>query len=246
MFKKQKRRYKCLKLFYSVENRIIEQKKVLDFFYNILKRLNEDFSNNFDGGIELNYGQKKWVNSKKYLSNPLNKLNFTDEITFFCFNQLNDGYLIIESSSSKGCHEISLQFGIELDLVSDKSLVRLFLKSCPISFQYGYILNLTEDYDFITERKKRKGLFKGGFEVTKEDIYWQKNIKKTNSGYIKKLYRFNILNNSHLSNKSFIEMNKKGVGDFTKYDENITFWRLDEKEYEIGATIISNSGLVLI
>jgi len=113
---------------------------------------------------------------------------------------------------------------------SDFDELRLFdfLKKISIyyPFDYGYVAELDEKYDFNSERKLKKGLFSISSEVTQEDIDWQINLVLTKSGYIKSFYPLNFMNSSQIRQESVKALLNEGLAKTKEFNERITVLEL--------------------
>ena len=107
-----------------------------------------------------------------------------------------------------------------------------FFKGLYVFFQYdyGYVVELAENFDFGTERKVKKKLF--GYEVSVEKIdnIWRFHSVGINHGFLKNIYPVNILNKSHISQSIVSQCLTEKIGELEQINDNVSLWLLNDHE----------------
>tara|TARA_R110002051_G_C8616887_1_gene482717 strand:+ start:61 stop:813 length:753 start_codon:yes stop_codon:yes gene_type:complete len=100
-----------------------------------------------------------------------------------------------------------------------------------LDFDYGYTTQLDSDFDSLTERKIKKGLFSSSVRILAKDHIWTSNKIDILNGTIKNLYPINYINESHLTNSE----QKKIIPEFgtlSKVNNRIYKWNLTDLDIE--------------
>ncbi|MFY7669460.1 hypothetical protein ACOSP6_00095 [Tenacibaculum sp. MEBiC06402] len=131
-----------------------------------------------------------------------------------------------ENSSINISIQIATDFA-DLNMIelTTKNLITFF------DFEYGYITKVPSNYDSLTERKIKKGLFSTSIDVNETDHAWTFHSIGILDGFIKRLYPVNYLNKSHLSDLTTKELTLK-YGIIENISDNICKWTLNSEEFE--------------
>lgn len=131
-----------------------------------------------------------------------------------------------ENSSINISIQIATDFA-DLNMIelTTKNLITFF------DFEYGYITKVPSNYDSLTERKIKKGLFSTSIDVNKTDYAWTFHSIGILDGFIKRLYPVNYLNKSHLLDLTTKELTLK-YGIIENISDNICKWTLNSEEIE--------------
>jgi hypothetical protein len=119
---------------------------------------------------------------------------------------------------------ISTQFA---ELIAIEEITEKLITS--FDFEYGYITKLPSNYDDLTERKMKRGLFSSGVQIKASDKVWIFHSVGLREGYIKRLYPINYLNQSHLANSETKEV-MQTYGVLESISDTISKWSLSSAE----------------
>ena len=131
-----------------------------------------------------------------------------------------------EKSTIDFCLQISTKYCDENSVLE---LNKILIEG--LSSDYGYTTKLNSNYDSLTERKIKKGLFSTSVNILEKDHIWTSTKINILNGTLKNLYPINYLNESHLSNPE----QKKIISEFGNLSEvnnRICKWSLTDLEIE--------------
>ncbi|TGV02132.1 hypothetical protein [Flavivirga rizhaonensis] len=233
---KKKQSYKVIKL-HKIVN--IEQGKnirihdiigcCLELFYSTQLSYPNDY--------EINYGQKEWK-TKKSFDNGISKIKEFDISDFaatfsesLSYLSIGNDILNVDESSIPDKSMVSVEIALPSSSI-DIDKMTSFFKDLYAFFQYeyGYVVELTEDFSFTTERKIKKKLFGHEVSVEKIDKIWQFHSVGINHGYLKKVYSINILNKSHSIQPIISQCLADKIGSLKQVNNNLSLWLLNDHE----------------
>ena len=198
--KKDKPRYQIIKLFKIVNISVATSFHMHKCINKCLDFMNESLSG-YPDRYEMDYGQKSW-NSKKAFDRAISKISNNNIIVLMSYyNSFHSGLIISNNILNYHIHPNKSSIEIQIAINSSSFALdstTLFLRHLYDVYQYdyGYIVELTEDYDFGSERKIKQGLLETKVEIREIDNIWQFHMLGVKHGYIKNLYHFNIINSS--------------------------------------------------
>ncbi|UZJ64012.1 hypothetical protein OKW96_16590 [Sphingobacterium sp. KU25419] len=235
VFKGKTRNYKVIKAFKKVDLKQALEIDMLDIISFVQKEIDSLGGKGFDY-YELNYGAQKISNYNQLLKVIKRK---NDIFQILATDEINSNVLLIDNqvlNSKANVKEGLITFHFALDLtLFNVEFVQGFLISLYklVDFDYAYLVDLDSNYDITTERKFKKGIFGINAEVNEEDIKWNQNAWKIKEGFLKKVYLFNVLNNSQLNNNAMQFLISSKVGELKNLNENLSIWtiRSDELPY---------------
>lgn len=201
----------------------------IDFIQTVLS--------NYPDRYEINYGMEKWKSKKKF-EDQLHKIQQTDifHLSAFFKNsksliRITNNMLNIQEISLPNKSFVNLTIAVPRSEIYSKNMDYFLLNMYDLfHYKYGYIFELTDEYDFVTERKMKRNLF-GQETVIKEiDLTWQFHSIGINYGYLKNIYPVNIFNDSHISQPLVKQLLLEKIGNIKRLNGYLNFWTLNEKE----------------
>lgn len=233
---RKKQLYKVVKL-YKIVN--IEQAKrnnthniikcCLDLVYSLLSKYPDNY--------EINYGKKQWKSKKGFESGILKvkeykifdfSASFSQSKSYIC---MGNSILNVIETSIPNKSVIDIEIAIPSSS-SDTDKIMSFLEHLFtfFSYDYGYIVELADNFDFSTERKIKKKLF--GYEVTIEEIdkIWRFHSVGINHGFLKNIYPVNVLNKSQISQTIINECLDDQLGNLKEINKQLSIWLLNDTE----------------
>ena len=240
----KKEKILCIKLYKVVTLEMTKMHKTKDLIYTLF----EYFSTNFDLTFEyfdVNYGFKEFRTNRGF-SNYLEKVDdsilsyisminknenivFTVNLPFRNYlkgkePQLSDIYF-----KFKFCNYPFENFKI-VDLVNT-----LIIKE---QLDYGYFFE-TDNLNYL-DWEYKSSLFKKdiGFEL---NVLWNRHLVGINYGYLKKLYKYNFINESQMNQPIVKKSFNQKIGKFERVNENITLWQLDDQEFKIASNFFKST-----
>lgn len=195
--------------------------------------------------IEVNYGYKSWKTLSGYIKGVA-KIANKDLTCLMAYNK--DNSLIIDISNSLMNLDypptyglIDLQVAISEEFYKEKDFINFINEYSEIlNFDYGYII-----------KSNKSGLFNEG---NKKSIFRNKSYNLPNfrfysigvkEGFIKKLYKLNILNDSHVEQPIIKQLIAEGIGDLEKLNNDIFIWRLNDQDFKVANDKLNNSKYVI-
>lgn len=235
--KKQQLYYKVLKCYKIVDIDIARKIAIHDLIKYCNEFLYQTVSK-YPDVYEINFGQKQWK-SKKGFQNAITKVKGQEIFDFTGFYNESKSSVYIDNnilniqSSIPDKSMVSLELAIPSLTIDNNKLV-LFFKNLfeYLEFEYGYIIELTENYDFGTERKVKKRLF--GYETTIEEIdtIWRFHSIGINHGFVKNIYPVNILNKSQIAQPTIRKYLNDKIGVFEQINDQLSLWFLNKNQLE--------------
>ena len=122
------------------------------------------------------------------------------------------------------CFQISSDF---LTQDTTEQIAEQFLTA--FHFDYGYITKMPANFDALTERKIKRGLFSTGVEINERDHVWTQHSVGILEGYIKQIYAVNYLNQSQ-RNKPEIKDVIPEYGTLESISDTWVKWTLNPDE----------------
>ena len=232
--KKEKNVYSVIKLFKIADYKFAQEFDSHEFIINTISFINNEFETIFND-FSLNYGLKDWKTFKG-LKNGIEKYPNLEIVNSLCINDLNNIFIFTNfllnlktNIPEKGAIEINISVNYEK---FDVNKIILYLKRYSL-FDYGYITELTSDYDFSSETKIKKGFFGHSIINDKYGAIWSNHKYAMEKGFLRKIYPYNLLNQSHLKQEIMQKLMQNNVGTFQKINNIITMWILNEEEIKI-------------
>ncbi|BDS11948.1 hypothetical protein [Aureispira anguillae] len=233
--KKKVKKYRVLKLFKICtldQSLSLSTYRIIDNIFSLLESISEDKLSY----LELNYGQKTWKNIVAYKKYSINKTKL-NVVSFLAVNNDKSQFVSISNpllnfkEKSPEYGKVSIVISIEDNFFKSKIMEDFIMEIYNLfSFNYGYIVNLDEGYDWITERKIKKGLFTEEISIEAEDTIWQLYSMGIIDGYFKKIYPINFINQNQV--RILKEINIEDIGDQQILNEHISMISLDENEIQ--------------
>lgn len=195
--------------------------------------------------FSINYSRRTW-SSMPGLLKELDRLG--GENVCFVYAGLSKGQSkssIVITNALNNYIEKPLTSEIELHLIFDFDRydtigLTTFLTGIFefIQYDYGYGLTLREDFDLIRESKPN--------QIDYAEIkYWRNNIKRVNSGDLRKLYPINVLNQAHSKQPVISSLIASGNGKVMDLPGERFLWLFDENSIQMAKTELRKSGLLI-
>lgn len=247
----KKKVFRIIKLFKIVDYQKaqeIEAHEIISKYIELMNLVLKEYPDHY----EINYGQKQWRSKTAFYKN-LSKIDNSrivhsivmDSKTKSYFSY-NNSILDIDKDIMPEKAILSIELVLKLELMSTE-LLKSFISTLYFTFnyEYGYSLDLPENYDFGTERKMKKTLF--GYKSTSNsfDKVWRFHSVGIKRGFIKDIYPVNIINSSHLSQDIFKTCMSLNIGKFEEMNENIWLWTLNDEQLSRAYEIFNNSYLII-
>lgn len=238
--KKRSEQYDILKLYKVVsleEANSFKTKDCIDFCIGFFEKYLKmpDF-------FDLNYGFKTWKSYNKY-KEYIKKNENQEIVNLSAFDLNTESTFTISNNllnSNKDFSYIEISIAINTPFLGLISKSDFIVKLCEdYKIDYGYGLTLDSNFDFVTEKKIKKSIFGSSLStsISKEDVIWHNKAIELNKGLIKKIYPYNILNQSQLSSNEVNQYLNNGIGKIIAINENMSIWHLNENEYaKIGSS----------
>lgn len=249
MFKKNK--YKVVKFYKIVD---LKQSKDLNIHKIIDETLLFIFSNygKYPNDLEINYGKKTWK-SKERFDIAIAKMNQSKIFNFIASFQNSESYVIIGNSilniikshiPKKSITRVELVIpssSVDNDVIISyaNTLYNFF------QFDYAYILELTDNYDFHTERKKKRGFFGSKVKTNEIERTWNFHSVGVNYGFVKNIYPINFLNKSQINQPIISKCLKEKIGYIKSFNDTIDVWFLNENEINLVLNYFRDSKYVI-
>ena len=231
------RKYKVMKLFKIAnlnEAFLFDFKKCTTECLEYIKSRQGSYPNSF----EVNYGKMLWK-SKEGFMRGISIIENKDLVILMANYSNCSSYLKIENAILNFTlpplqSSIIIEIAIESVYFDDDSLL-IFLKKIYnyLHYDYGYITELDESYDFETERKINKTLFGSEIKIEEADHTWRFHMLGIKEGYIKQLHLTNLINKSQLEQPVIGRLLQNKVGQLNQINENITLWSLNPSQFEL-------------
>lgn len=142
---------------------------------------------------------------------------------------------------------IDIELAIEAELVKDNDIKKLLNDLYDVfSFDYGYIIELDDRYDFHTEAKINKGLLGSRTNNLDLDRQWIFHSVGVNEGYIKKLYKYNLLNHSQINQPIIKSLIERNIGKVEELNNGLKIWSLSDADFRVANEELNDSKYVII
>lgn len=235
---KKKQLYKVIKLHKIVD---IEQGKnikihdIIECCLDLLHSTQQSYPNDY----EINYGQKEWK-TKKGFDNAIAKIKRTNIAILMASFSKSSTYFIVSNnilnvveSSIPNKSKVSVEIVLPSSSVDINEMISFFKDLYAFfQYEYGYVVELTEDFSFITERKKKKKLFGNEVSVQEIDKVWRFHSVGINYGFLKNIYPVNILNKSHITQPIINQCLTDKIGSLKQINKNLSLWLLNDHELD--------------
>lgn len=250
-FNKNRKVYTVIKMLKVVN---FEQSKQFNLkkCYKLCSEFFEDNIGAFPNSNSINYQNKTWKTYKGFLKGISNKKDSDIVWLYSGFNDEKDQNVFTITNTLMNFENppdgdiIEVTISIDSAKVNSERILKFFKEIYVIlNFDYAFTLELDERYDFAYERKIKRKLFSISVESKEIDVTWKTSQIGIQEGFIKKLYKFNIINNSHLQQPVIKELIKQCIGNLEKLNDKLTIWRLDNDQFEIAKERLNNSKYVI-
>lgn len=233
---KKKQWYKVIKLYKIVDieqGKSIKTHDIITYCLELFHSTQQGYPSNY----EINYGQKEWK-TKKGFDKGIAKVDAENIADFAAFLSeslsclsIGNNILNIVESSIPDKSIISIEIALP-SLSIDVNKMKSFFKDLYAFFQYdyGYVVELAENFDFGTERKIKKKLFGHEVSVEKSDKIWRFHSVGFNHGFLKNIYPLNILNESHITQPIISQCLTDKIGSLEQINDNLSLWFLNDHE----------------
>lgn len=249
MFFKSKKSvdYKVIKLYKVVDVLAAEKFHLKNFTLNLLDYLENELGL-VHNKYEFNYNG--WRDKKSFEDNikkmPDNRIvcvsiaDKNDKSSITIENQL----LNFNTPPEFGL--INLELAITKSIYIHETVINFLKENYSLfPFDYGYLTQLNSKYDFTTEKRIKATILGGQLSVGEIDRAWQFHSIGVSYGYLKKIYKSNFLNNSHLNSPLIKNIIQDGIGTFTPINEKITLWSLDDSDMQIATERCIKAGKLI-
>lgn len=245
MFLKNKE-YSVIKLFKIVDIDQAEEFCTQKYILDTVLYLNEEFVINFNHYL-LNFGHKEWKTFNGF-KKGMRKFAQTEVIDLLLTNDKRNvfsfsNFLLNLETNAPENGVIEIIISIEKEMFNLNKLNN-FLISNDL-FDYGYITELSTNYDFNSETKIKKGLFSQSITTDEYSVIWSQHKYAMIKGFLRKIYSYNFLNYEHCELDIIKKLKHEKIGEFTKINNNLTAWTLNEKEKEIAIKAFKNTKYLL-
>ncbi len=101
-------------------------------------------------------------------------------------------------SDTSSCAFVELVFwyGASQFAVDLPHLTKIIANAFPIN--YGYVLDLPDNYDVMMEMPIKKGIFGTSVSTNSKQYKWHQSVGRITEGGVRDLYRYNLLNPSQV------------------------------------------------
>lgn len=250
-FKKERKKYIVIKLFKVVN---FEQSKTFPMkeCFKLFSMFFKDNIGTFPNSTSINYQSKSWKSYNGFLKGVLNKKDSDIVWLYSGFNDEKNQNLFTISNTMMNYNRqpekqtIVINISIDYKRVDVKDILRFLNNIYTIfNFDYGYRLFLKDNFYFHTERKKTTWYKKEHHFLKDLDRQWSVYNIGVIEGFIKKVYKFNILNDSHLSQPVIQSLIGSGVGEIQSLNDKLSIWHLSEDDYKKASQQLNQSKYVI-
>ncbi len=248
LFKKNKKCFSVIKLF-----RIVDYSEAMNFdsktfIFETLLDLNKEFHLLFDDYC-LNFGYKNWKTLNGF-QKGLKDFPNSEIVDILCINDVSEifeftNFIINLEKNIPPKGVVEIKFSINNRVFNIEKIIK-YLKRNEI-FDYGYIVELSSDFDMSTESKIKKGLFGLSYSIKPNKIraIWETHKYSMIKGFLCEIYPINFINQSHLEQEIIKKLKREEIGQFQKINSNLTKWSLNEKEIVIAKKEFKNTKYLL-
>jgi hypothetical protein len=233
---RKKKLYTVIKLFRIVnieEAKKLELKEIITCCLDFIFLTNSLYPDNY----VINFGKKSWKTNKGFLAalSNIKAEDLTLLTAYFsnnrsCLDFRNSIVNIIPSAiPEKAMVDIQISI-LSSSIVLDQMILFFNKMQECFSYDYGYALELDENYDFNKERKIKKGLFSQITAVERIDSIWRFHGVGILYGFVKNIYPLNILNISQINQPIINKCIQEKIGKFEWLGENLGLWILNDIE----------------
>lgn len=228
--------YNVLKFFKIVD---LDEASKINIHEIVLHSLGLIFTVNssYPSSYEINFGEKQW-RSKTGFDKAISKMKGEDIFDFTAlFSEskssihYDNNILNVVSSSVPNKSMVSIEIAVPKLSIDYKQLMSFFSSLYNIfQYDYGYVVELSEDYDFGTERKIKKKLFDQEITIEEVDKIWRFHSVGINYGFLKDIYLINIFNKTQISQPIINKCFKEKIGKLEQINDDVSLWLLTNKE----------------
>lgn len=127
--------------------------------------------------------------------------------------------------------KVSVEIALPSSIIDLNKMESFFKKLYDyFQYEYGYVVGLPEDFNFITERKIKNSFFSNSSSFKEIDRIWRFHSVGVNYGYLKNIYPLNILNKSHISQPIIRKCIDNNIGRIKQINDYLNFWYLKNDE----------------
>lgn len=182
--------------------------------------------------VEVNYGSRVYHSVKDFFADS----DFHQAIDVESIHLLSQGRgeLYLSYNPIENC-SFGSKYLLELvvhsyDMASKAlnkqiSLIQEFAQSGV--WDYGYAYKYESGYDIFTEEREKRGLFSSTTTVSQNVLERRKKMKEIKSGYLPKLYPYNILNNSQKDS----ELISSIIGEWFSINSDLSFFKMEANAF---------------
>ncbi len=194
--------------------------------------------------IEINYGEKRWQTYAGFYQG-VNKIENRD-LTSLMLSSKNNSFFLNISNSLTNINNpppygvIDIQIIILEDFFIESTIKNFIsLSSSILEFDYGYIFTTNDNKTF-----EEKNLFFSQRRATNVNfLFYSLGVHE---GYIKKVYKYNFINRSHLKQPIIKKLITDKIGNITMLNNNLFIWKLTNDEYVEATKRLNNSKFVIV
>lgn len=233
-FRKNRIENWIIKLFKISDNKIAEQFDMESCILSTIDSISQktelkatDFDINYKDSRKTLNGFKTALAKQNEIVYSFVGFNTDKTNTYFT---VDNPMLNLTEKPGNSSINISIQIASEFAQLNTIELITKNLIT-NFDFEYGYITKLPSNYDSVTERKIKKGLFSTSAEINEIDYAWTFHSVGILYGFIKRLYPINYLNKSHFSDLITKDLILK-YGTTENISDSITKWTLSTVEID--------------
>lgn len=228
--------FKIIKLYRIVDLEQARKVKIHEIINSCTELMDSTLSS-YPDNYEVNYGKKQWK-SKKGFNLGISKLDkkeiynviasFSNSKTYF---SISNSVLNISSDFIPNKSMVTIEIAVPKLSIDFNQLISFLSGLYNIfEYDYGYIVELNEDYDFSTEKKIKKKLFGQEISIEEIDKIWRFHSVGINYGFLKNVYPINILNKTQISQPVVNNCLKEKIGKVEQINNSINLWILTNRE----------------
>lgn len=200
-----------------------------------------------DVDFDVNYGEKSFKNLNK-LKSYLEKKDTKKLVSIACHSDRS--FIITENqalnSSSKKDSFCSLEIAFNEEFFNTSGAENFYSSLYQtFSYDYGYSLSLSEDFDFGTEKRIKRSFFSISTTIDEDTVFWMSRLPDVNSGHLRDVYPINLINKKHMIEGAIVELREKNVGFFKKLNDSIWIWSLNENEASLAKEVLLKANLMI-
>lgn len=244
MFFSKKVNIACARMFKIVDLDFTQSHDTKATIYFLIDYFNKNFNQKFKY-FSINYGHKEFRSLEGFIK-YLEKVD-KSKLCYISMYSLDENISLTITHPLRNylkgrepklnCFDIFLDvYKRELENTKILELVKAIIIMEDLDYSY-----LFETYNRIYAVSEYiSSLFKKdiGFEL---NASWQDHTVGIKSGYLKKLYKYNFINESQLNQPIVKKCYDLKIGKFERINENMSFWQLDDLEFKTAYDFFKNT-----